>query len=69
MLNISDKVKVIQLTDETADNSHLNQVGVITDKNTNGLTGNTEDDPLWVVSFDGNESAEYWTEELELIKT
>lgn len=64
---IEKTVKVISATDETIDSTRIGQIGVVIDSNTNGQTGNTENDPLWGVKFPDGVVEYFWTEELSVV--
>lgn len=49
---IGTRVTVTSATDETTDLRFIGKIGTVTRYNTNGETGNTEEDPLHVVEFD-----------------
>lgn len=50
--------------DDTMENEHIGKRGVVTSHNTNGLTGNTDEDPLHNVIFDDGTGDAFWYEEL-----
>jgi len=64
---IGKTVKVISATDETIDSTRIGLTGVVTYLNTNGQTGNTENDPLWGVKFPDGVVEYFWTEELSVV--
>ncbi len=66
LLNVGNNVQVSSIDDDTADKTLLNKQGKIVELNTNGLTGNTKRDPLYVIDF-GNIIESFWGTELTLI--
>ena len=67
-LQMGDRIKVLDLGDETIDRFSIGKEGIIIDINTNKATGNTKDDPLYEIFFDDGLHGSYWTKELELIE-
>lgn len=66
---IGTKVVVSKATDETFDWDFINKQGIVSSHNANGMSGNTEDDPLHVVHFAGNIIEDFWYEELTPVFT
>lgn len=61
---INDKVRVICIADDTGDDSHLQDLGIITSIIATD-TGATPENPLYVIRFFGHgDAGEYWEEEL-----
>ena len=50
--------------DETISNEFIGKIGIVVDYNSNGQTGNTEEDPLHVVRFNDGSTETFWYEEL-----
>lgn len=68
LLTKGTKVKVVKSIDETCLPEQIGKTGTITELNTNGMTGNYEDCPLYIVQFeDGSNTDGFWIEELEII--
>lgn len=57
-------VKVVQLTDFAAHDAYLGKTGTIVKINTNGATGNTDADPLYLLEFEDGKREAYWGEEI-----
>jgi hypothetical protein len=51
-------------TDGTMSSEHMGKRGHVISHNTNGLTGNTVDDPLHEVAFEDGSGDAFWYEEL-----
>lgn len=65
--NINTRVKVIKPTDGTMVVDAIGKEGRVYAYNTNGATGNTEEDPLHYVVFDDNTNNTFWYEELSQV--
>ena len=57
-------VMVVGSTDDTIDCKRIGKYGMVSGYNTNGMTGNTETDPLHIISFAGGETETFWFDEL-----
>jgi len=69
---IGTRVKVTKMIDETGNDEFLNKEGTVTGHNANGMSGNTEADPLHEVTFDDMpeeaQSESFWYEEIQALK-
>lgn len=61
-------VLVIAGTDDTVAEEFIGLCGYVIDHNSNGMTGNTPENPLHVVEFEDGIRESYWFEELKPLK-
>lgn len=63
---VGDRVKVIDLGDETADRTYLGLVGTVEYLETDAIDGigESQDDPYFLVRFDSGDRDAFWAEEL-----
>lgn len=67
LLSFGDTVRVNKLDDDTAKSEYLFKTGTVIGVNSNGETGNTKIDPLYVVQFTDKSHESFWRTELTKI--
>lgn len=68
ILPIGANVEVCRPSDDTLDSSSIGKFGIVKGYCTNGATGNTKDDPLYIVELIGLPMGQqsYWKDELRV---